>query len=120
MHDKTLILPIIEDLEHLLLRDVVIELKIGNFTNLDEQMITTYLHSVNPIIFSEQNLRKITFSSLQGEVQCFNCDFVGHTNTVIKDHALHLNAIVACPKCDSLQTKKISGNQLIVEVVKKG
>ena len=115
MHDKTLILPIVDDLEKLIQENIEAEIIIGNFTNLDQEMIIRFLNDSNPLVFNKTNLEKIKFSINSGTIQCFDCDFEGEPEKIIQDHSLHTNAIVVCPKCDSIQTKKIGGNQIVVK-----
>ncbi|MCE7735499.1 MAG: hydrogenase maturation nickel metallochaperone HypA [Candidatus Heimdallarchaeota archaeon] len=115
MHDKTLILPIIDDLEKLLQKEVDLEISIGNFTNLNQSMVTKFLNDINPDLFSIEILGNIKFSTISGTIQCYNCDFVGTPTKIIQDHELHTDTIVVCPECDSIQTKKIGGNQILVK-----
>ena len=46
MHDKTLILPVVDELEKLINQNAEIELQIGNFTNLNEKTILKYLNNL--------------------------------------------------------------------------
>lgn len=114
MHDKTLILPIIDDLEKLIQENIEVEIFIGNFTNLDRSMIIRFLNDLKPAVFSTITLERIKFTTISGSIQCYDCDFSGEPKKIIQDHALHTETIVVCPKCDSIQTKKIGGNQILV------
>lgn len=117
MHDKTLILPIIDDLEKLLQKEVDLEILIGNFTNLNQSMITKFLNDINPHVFNTDTFEKIKFTTILGKIQCFDCDFVGTPSKIIQDHVMHTDTIVVCPECDSIQTKKIGGNQILVKTL---
>jgi Zn finger protein HypA/HybF involved in hydrogenase expression len=112
MHDKTLILPIVEELKKSFLQDIKVEIQVGNFTNLDNETIKEFLHNTDPEVFTLEKLNLLNFSHLIGSVLCFDCGYVGKNSKIIQDPALHLNSIVPCPACDSLQTKKIEGNKI--------
>ena len=114
MHDKTLIHQIVDELEKLINQNAEIELQIGNFTNLNEKTILKYLNNLKPDIFDLETLKTIKISKNKGNIKCYNCEYFGSHYKIIEDHDLHLAPMVMCLVCESLQTKKVGGNEIKV------
>ena len=112
MHDKTFVLPIIDELVEIIKKQPKkIIIKIGEFTNLAEDTILHTLKTEIPKIYELD----IDFEYFKGKIKCYECDYTGDAGKIYADRHSHMEVIVGCPDCDSIRTVKLSGRNLLID-----
>ena len=111
MHEKTLILPIanqIEKMSKVFFSRITI--RYGEYSGLTPNTIITELSILLPNHVDE--LENIKFQLIEGKINCLDCDYSGKGGTVFTDPISHHEIIVECPKCGSSTTIITDGRDL--------
>lgn len=85
-------------------------ISVGEFTNLTKDIILHTLETYIPEIY-ELN---INFEYYKGEIKCHECNHIGPAGKIFADKYSHSEVIVGCQECNSINTEKISGRNLLI------
>lgn len=111
MHEKTLILPIANQIEKMS-KDFFsrVTIRYGEYSGLTPSTIIAELRILLPNHADE--LESIKFQLTEGKINCLDCDYTGKGGNVYAEPISHHEIIVECPSCASSTTVITDGRDL--------